>query len=86
MAKNRRGSSTRKHKIKQPVPKPVKVKVPAKKTTDKSTKPEVLLQKCEDKLRGGVDAKGKPLTDEEITKIKTRIGNLEHWLGITHET
>lgn len=51
-------------------------------TSDKQVR---VLTQLEQKLRKGVDKKGKTLSDEEITKTKTTIANLEYKLGIKHE-
>lgn len=77
--KNRRkGSSTRAHKVlTQPIAQPAK-------KTDVDTKKKTMLEKLEKALTSGVSAKGKPMTEGDITKTKTRIANLESSLGIVH--
>ena len=72
--KRRRGSSTRKYPIAGPKVKPV----------DKSLgKEERAIRELELEIRNG--RKGKPLTEQEITKLKVRIANLEHNLGIKRD-
>ncbi len=82
MGKNRRGSSTRKYKQTNLSTLPIK---PAKAKADVGSKSEQMLLQLERMLKNGVNKKGKPLTDDDITRIKTRIANTEYTLGITHD-
>lgn len=84
MGKNRRGKCGKNQSSKQAT-------IPFKKEAAASTKFTVTkekqrntLDKLTARLRSGVDDKGKPLTDEKITKTLTTISNLEVKLGITH--
>lgn len=84
--RKRRGSSTRKFRQENPILPVVNVRRKTAEKTDKPTdKGQKLLDKLTQRLMDGVNGKGKPLTDEEISKTKVRIANVEHELGIKHE-
>jgi len=81
----RRGSSTRKYKSKQTIL-PIVNRKPAEKTDKGANKDITMLGRLTQRLMDGVNGKGRPLTDEDISKTKVRIANLEHTLRINHET
>lgn len=89
MGKNRRGSSTRKHKLPQEntsrqAKLPFKPAKEAATTVVTQSKQERMIVKLTSQLRAGKDDKGKTLTDQDITKKLTTISNLEQKLGIVH--
>lgn len=89
--KRRRGSSTRKHKVKEyhiPASSPKHKKEKQVKTLPIVSTPDNKISqiaKFEDQIRSGVNFKGKPLTEKEIGYFLTAISALEHQLGIKHK-
>lgn len=81
--RKRRGSSTRKYKSTQTTS-PIVNRRPATKTDKGANKDITLLGRLTQRLITGVNGKSRPLTDDEISKTKVRIANLENELGIIH--
>ncbi len=71
--RRRNGSSTRK-----------KHNVTVSKKSSREDKEKAILLKLEKQLLSNKDSIGKPLSNDDINKIKVRQANIEHRLGITH--
>lgn len=88
----RRGSSTRKHKLPPEPPRAKQATIPFQSTNEAI--PSVVINNPDKQrkhynrimteLRSGKDAKGRILTDEDITKKLNTLGSLELKLGIVH--